>query len=92
MAEQFGYHSQIILAGRRINDDMGKCIAEQTVKHLIAADKQIRSARIWVLGMTFKEDCPDARNSKVNDIIIELEEYSNYGNSKFHFFRFVYKI
>ena len=74
-AEQFGYHSQIILAGRRINDDMGKYIAEQTVKQLIAADKPIRSARIGVLGMTFKEDCPDARNSKVNDIIVELEEY-----------------
>lgn len=74
-AEQFGYHSQIILAGRRINDDMGKFIAEQTVKQLIAADKPIRSARIGVLGMTFKEDCPDARNSKVNDIIVELKEY-----------------
>ena len=74
-AEQFGYHSQIILAGRRINDDMGKYIAEQTVKQLIAADKPIRSARIGVLGMTFKEDCPDARNSKVNDIIVELKEY-----------------
>ena len=74
-AEQFGYHSQIILAGRRINDDMGKYIAEQTVKQLIAADKPIRSARIGVLGMTFKEDCPDARNSKVNDIIVELREY-----------------
>ena len=74
-AEQFGYHSQIILAGRRINDDMGKYIAEQTVKQLIAADKPIRSASIGVLGMTFKEDCPDARNSKVNDIIVELKEY-----------------
>ena len=74
-AEQFGYHSQIILAGRRINDDMGKYIAEQTVKQLIAADKPIRSARIGVLGMTFKEDCPDARNSKVYDIIVELREY-----------------
>lgn len=74
-AEQFGYHSQIILAGRRINDDMGKYISEQTVKQLIAADKPIRSARIGVLGMTFKEDCPDARNSKVNDIIVELKEY-----------------
>lgn len=74
-AEQFGYHSQIILAGRRINDDMGKYIAEQTVKQLIAADKPIRKARIGILGMTFKEDCPDARNSKVNDIIVELREY-----------------
>lgn len=74
-AEQFGYHSQIILAGRRINDDMGKYIAEQTVKQLIAADKPIRKARIGIMGMTFKEDCPDARNSKVNDIIVELREY-----------------
>ena len=74
-AEQFGYHSQIILSGRRINDDMGKYVAEQTVKQLIQADKPIRSARVGVLGMTFKEDCPDARNSKVNDIIKELCEY-----------------
>ena len=74
-AEQFGYHSQIILSGRRINDDMGKYVAEQTVKQLIQADKPIRSARVGVLGMTFKEDCPDARNSKVNDIIKELREY-----------------
>lgn len=74
-AEQFGYHSQIILSGRRINDDMGKYIAEQTVKQLIKADKPIRSAKIGCLGITFKEDCPDARNSKVNDILKELEEY-----------------
>ena len=74
-AEQFGYHSQIILAGRRINDDMGKYVAEQTVKQLIAADKPIKSAKVGVLGITFKEDCPDARNSKVNDILKELREY-----------------
>lgn len=74
-AEQFGYHSQIILSGRRINDDMGKYIAEQTVKQLIAADKSIRGAKIGCLGITFKEDCPDARNSKVNDILKELREY-----------------
>ena len=74
-AEQFGYHSQIILSGRRINDDMGKYVAEQTVKQLIAADKPIKTARIGVLGITFKEDCPDARNSKVNDILKELREY-----------------
>lgn len=74
-AEQFGYHSQIILSGRRINDDMGKYIAEQTVKQLIAADKPIRSARVGCLGITFKEDCPDARNSKVNDILKELGDY-----------------
>lgn len=74
-AEQFGYHSQIILSGRRINDDMGKYVAEQTVKQLIKADKSIKNAKVGVLGMTFKEDCPDARNSKVNDIIKELREY-----------------
>ena len=74
-AEQFGYHSQIILSGRRINDDMGKYVAEQTVKQLIAADKSIKSAKVGVLGITFKEDCPDARNSKVNDILKELREF-----------------
>ena len=74
-AEQFGYHSQIILSGRRINDDMGKYVAEQTVKQLIAADKSIKNARVGCLGITFKEDCPDARNSKVSDIIQELREY-----------------
>lgn len=74
-AEQFGYHSQIILSGRRINDDMGKYVAEQTVKQLISADKPIKSARVGCLGITFKEDCPDARNSKVNDILVELKEY-----------------
>lgn len=74
-AEQFGYHSQVILSGRRINDDMGKYVAEQTVKQLIAADKPIRNARVGVLGITFKEDCPDSRNSKVNDILKELREY-----------------
>lgn len=74
-AEQFGYHSQIILAGRRINDDMGKYVAEQTVKQLIKADKSIKNAKVGCLGITFKEDCPDARNSKVNDILKELREY-----------------
>lgn len=74
-AEQYGYHSQIILAGRRINDDMGKYIAEQTVKQIIQADKQIKNAKVGVLGITFKEDCPDTRNSKVDDILKELREY-----------------
>lgn len=74
-AEQFGYHSQIILSGRRINDDMGKYIAEQAVKLLIAADISIKNANVGCLGITFKEDCPDARNSKVNDILKELAEY-----------------
>ena len=74
-AEQFGYHSQIILSGRRINDDMGKYVAEQTVKQLIKADKSIKNARVGCLGITFKEDCPDVRNSKVNDILKELKEF-----------------
>lgn len=74
-AEQFGYHSQIILSGRRINDDMGKYVAEQTVKQLIKAEKSIKNAKVGCLGITFKEDCPDARNSKVSDILKELKEY-----------------
>ncbi|MFR3499195.1 MAG: nucleotide sugar dehydrogenase [Paraclostridium bifermentans] len=74
-AEQLGYHSQVILSGRRINDGMGKYIGEATVKNLIKANKQVKGARVAVLGMTFKEDCPDVRNSKVIDIINELREY-----------------
>lgn len=74
-AETIGYHSQIILAGRRINDDMGKYIAENAVKQLIKTNKQIKGARVAVLGITFKENCPDIRNSKVIDIIKELREY-----------------
>jgi len=74
-AKQFGYHSQIILSGRRINDDMGKYVGEQAVKLLIKADKPIRTARVGCLGITFKENCPDTRNSKVNDILKELNEY-----------------
>ena len=74
-AEQFGYHSQIILSGRRINDNMGKYVAEQTVKLLIKSNKHIQGAKVGCLGITFKENCPDARNSKVVDIINELKEY-----------------
>lgn len=74
-AEELGYHSQIILAGRRINDDMGKYVAENTIKSLIKADIPIKNAKIGVLGLTFKENCPDTRNSKVVDIINELKEY-----------------
>ena len=74
-AEMLGYHSQIILAGRRINDDMGKYVAENVVKHLIAAEKPVRNARVAILGFTFKEDCPDTRNTKVIDIYNELREY-----------------
>ncbi len=74
-AEQLGYHSQIILAGRRINDDMGKYVAENLVKKLIAADRTVKNAKVAILGFTFKENCPDTRNSKVIDIVHELNEY-----------------
>lgn len=74
-AEMLGYHSQIILSGRRINDDMGKYVAESTVKKLIASGKAVRNAKIAILGFTFKENCPDTRNSKIIDIVNELREY-----------------
>jgi UDP-N-acetyl-D-galactosamine dehydrogenase len=74
-AEMLGYHSQIILAGRRINDDMGKYVAENCVKCLIAAGKNVRGARVAILGFTFKENCPDTRNTRVIDIVHELQEY-----------------
>ena len=74
-AEKLGYHSQIILAGRRINDDMGKYVAENCVKCLIAAGKNVRDARVAILGFTFKENCPDTRNTRVIDIVYELQEY-----------------
>jgi UDP-N-acetyl-D-galactosamine dehydrogenase len=74
-AETLGYHPQVILAGRRINDGMGKFIAEQTIKQMIAAGSAIKGAKVTVLGLTFKEDCADLRNSKVVDIIQELETY-----------------
>ncbi len=74
-AEMLGYHSQVILAGRRINDDMGKYVAENCVKKLIASDKAVKGARVAILGFTFKENCPDTRNTKVIDIVHELREY-----------------
>lgn len=74
-AEMMGYHSQIILAGRRINDNMGKYVAESAVKNLIAADKPVKNAKVAILGFTFKENCPDTRNTKVIDIVHELQEY-----------------
>lgn len=74
-AEMLGYHSQVILAGRRINDDMGKYVAEYVVKNLIKADKPVRNAKVAILGFTFKENCPDTRNTKVFDIVKELREY-----------------
>jgi UDP-N-acetyl-D-galactosamine dehydrogenase len=74
-AEKLGYHSQIILAGRRINDDMGKYVAECCVKNLIKAEKPVKNAKVAILGFTFKENCPDTRNTKVFDIVKELSEY-----------------
>ena len=74
-ADMLGYHPQVILAGRRINDSMGKFIAEQTIKHMIASGSYIKGARVNVLGLTFKENCGDLRNSKVIDIIHELQSY-----------------
>ena len=74
-AEAMGYHSQIILSGRKINDSMGKYIAENTVKKMIKANKQIQGAKVAIFGATFKENCPDVRNTKVVDIIKELKEY-----------------
>lgn len=74
-AEEMGYHSQIILSGRRINDDMGKYVAENTVKNLIKADVPVKNAKVAILGFTFKENCPDTRNTKIIDIYNELREY-----------------
>lgn len=74
-AEMMGYHSQVILAGRRINDDMGKYVAENTVKKLISAGRNVKDARVAILGFTFKENCPDTRNTKIIDIVNELREY-----------------
>ena len=74
-AEQLGYHSQVILSGRRINDGMGKFVAENCVKNLIRADKGIKDAIVSILGFTFKENCPDTRNTRIIDIVKELNEY-----------------
>ncbi|MCD0420829.1 nucleotide sugar dehydrogenase, partial [Rubrivivax sp. JA1024] len=74
-ADMLGYHPQVILAGRRINDGMGKFIAEQTIKQMIASGSVVKGARVNVLGLTFKENCGDLRNSKVIDIIHELQSY-----------------
>jgi UDP-N-acetyl-D-glucosamine/UDP-N-acetyl-D-galactosamine dehydrogenase len=74
-AEMLGYHPEVITAGRRINDSMGKYIAEQTIKQMIANGSYIKGARVNVLGLTFKEDCADLRNSKVGDVIRELRSY-----------------
>ncbi len=74
-ADKLGYHPQVILAGRRINDGMGKYVAEQTVKHMIQAGFPVKGANVVVLGLTFKENCPDLRNSRVIDVVHELQSY-----------------
>jgi len=74
-ADKLGYHPQVILAGRRINDGMGKYIADQTVKHLIQAGCSVKGAHVAVLGLTFKENCPDLRNSRVIDVVRELQSF-----------------
>jgi UDP-N-acetyl-D-galactosamine dehydrogenase len=74
-AESLGYHPEMILAGRRINDGMGKYIAERTVKLLIHRGKAVRGAKVAILGVTFKEDVPDLRNTRVVDIVHELKDY-----------------
>lgn len=77
-AQMLGYHAQVILSGRRINDDMGRYVAENCVKNLIAADKSVKGAKAAILGFTFKENCPDTRNTKVIDIVRELQAYGIY--------------
>jgi UDP-N-acetyl-D-galactosamine dehydrogenase len=74
-AESLGYHPEVILAGRRINDAMGKHIAEKTVKHLIATGRPVKGARVLILGWTFKENVPDIRNTRIIDIHQELVSY-----------------
>ena len=74
-AEKLGYHSQIILNGRIVNDNMGKYVADATIKQMIKAGKAPKNSKVVILGLTFKENCPDTRNSKVDDIIKRLNEY-----------------
>ena len=74
-AEKLGYHSQIILAGRKVNDGMGAYVADIIIKQLVLAGKAPKNSKVAILGLTFKENCPDTRNSKVNDIIKRLKEY-----------------
>ena len=76
-AEELGYKPNLILASRQINNGMGKYIAEQTIKEMIKEDKKVKNANVLILGVTFKEDCPDMRNTKVTDIIEELKEYGS---------------
>ena len=74
-AQEYGYHPEIILAGRRLNDNMGKYVASEVVKLMIARDHKIKGAKVLILGITFKENCPDIRNTRVVDIVHELKQY-----------------
>ena len=74
-AQEYGYHPEIILAGRRLNDNMGKYIASQVIKLMISRDHKVKGAKVLVLGITFKENCPDIRNTHVVDIVNELQQY-----------------
>ncbi len=74
-AQEYGYHPEIILAGRRLNDNMGRYVASEVVKLMIAGDHKIKGAKVLILGITFKENCPDIRNTKVVDIVHELKQY-----------------
>ena len=74
-AEKLGYHSQIILAGRKVNDGMGAFVADAAIKEMVLAGKSPKNAKVAIFGLTFKENCPDTRNSKVEDIVIRLREY-----------------
>ena len=74
-AEKLGYHSEVIASGRKINDGMGAFVADVAIRQMVLADKQVRQARVGILGLTFKENCPDIRNTKVIDIVYRLREY-----------------
>ena len=75
-AQEFGYNPEIILAGRRMNDSMGSYVATQVIKSMIQKDINIKGANILVLGITFKENCPDVRNTKAVDVVADLKEYN----------------
>jgi UDP-N-acetyl-D-galactosamine dehydrogenase len=74
-AQEIGYHPEVILAGRRINDDMGRYVAEQVIKLMLLRKIQVFDSRVLVLGLAFKENCPDLRNSRAIDVIRELQRY-----------------
>lgn len=74
--KEIGHHAEVILSGRKTNDGMGKFIAEKTIKKLIEIGKVVKDSHVLIMGLTFKENCPDLRNSKVEDIINELKEYN----------------